>query len=372
MTDLQSTKSCAQAGGGVTPARAAGQVVAAGAAALPPVPARPWWLANPHLQTVWGKMVRRVPMPATRRERWALPDGDLLSVERVDAAPGAPRLVLFHGLEGSTRSSYARALLWGAQARGWGADLVLWRTCDGEPVNRVPRAYHSGASDDADFAIRRIAAEAPERPLLLVGVSLGGNVLLKWLGEQGSDVPAAVRAAVAVSVPFDLARCARQIEQGFARVYGRFFVRSLRAKTLAKLEHFPGLVEAEAVRRVRTIRAFDDVVTAPIHGFADAADYYARSSALGFLGDVRVPTLLFNAVDDPFLPAAVLDEVRAVAARNPHLHCQFPAFGGHVGFVAGAVPWRARYWMEEAVLAWGSSVFVRDGPVPGNILSRKD
>jgi uncharacterized protein len=334
--------------------------------ALPPVPRAPWWLANPHLQTMWGKLARRVREPPTRRERWTLPDGDLLSVERLDAAPGAPRLVLFHGLEGSTRSSYARALLWGARARGWGADLVLWRTCDGEIVNRVPRAYHSGASDDADFAIRRIVAEDPARPVLLFGVSLGGNVLLKWLGEHGSDVPATVRAASAVSVPFDLARCARQIERGFARIYGRFFLKTLTAKTLAKLERFPGLVDADVLRRVRTIWEFDDAVTAPIHGFASAEDYYARSSSLQFLNAIRVPTLLFNAVDDPFLPAEILDEVRAVASENPQLRCHFPRFGGHVGFVAGATPWQARYWMEETVLAWGTAMLARTALVHRN------
>jgi len=202
------------------------------------------------------------------------------------------------------------------------------------------------------MVLQRLVAEDPARPLVLVGVSLGGNVLLKWLGEQGDNAPAAVRAAAAVSVPFDLARCARQIEQGFAQVYGRFFIKTLKHKALAKLERFPGLYDADAVRRVRTIWEFDDVVTAPVHGFADAADYYARSSSLGFLPAVRVPTLLFNAVDDPFLPASVLADVRVAAAANPALHCHFPAYGGHVGFVAGSAPWSARYWMEESVLSW--------------------
>ncbi len=298
-------------------------------------------------------MIRRVAPPPTVRSRWELPDGDLLSVERLTGRADAPRVVLFHGLEGSPRSTYARGILHLARARGWWGDLVLWRTCDGNPVNGVPRAYHSGASDDADFAIRRILAEDPGRPTLLIGVSLGGNVLLKWLGEQGADVPDEIRGAVAVSVPYDLARCARQIEQGFAAVYGRFFLKGLKAKTLAKLERFPGLVDRAAVERARTIWEFDDVVTAPIHGFASAADYYARSSALQFLDRVRVPSLLFNATDDPFLPRPVLDEVRTVAARNPYLECHFPSHGGHVGFVAGPHPWAARYWMEEDALAWG-------------------
>jgi predicted alpha/beta-fold hydrolase len=303
---------------------------------------------------MWGKLVRRVPMPPTVREQWTLPDGDVMSVERLAGQPDRPRLVLFHGLEGSVRSSYARALLWAAAQRGWGADLVLWRTCDGNIVNGVPRAYHSGASDDCDFALRRIAAEDPARPLFPVGVSLGGNVLLKWLGEQGRAVPANVQAAAAVSVPFDLARCSRQIESGFAKLYGGFFIRSLKTKTVAKLERFPGLVDRAALERVRTIWDFDDVVTAPIHGFRDAADYYAQCSALRFLPGVRVPTLLLNAADDPFLPPVILDEVRAVAAENSALHCHFPSYGGHVGFVAGGVPWGARYWMEEGVVGWGA------------------
>ena len=320
-----------------------------------PTPPRPaWWLPGPHLPTIYGKMMRRVAPVPTTRERFELPDGDLLSVERMRGRPDAPRLVLFHGLEGSTRSMYTRGLLHLARQRGWWGDLVLWRTCDGEPVNSVPRAYHSGASDDADAVIRRIVAADPGRPTMLLGVSLGGNVLLKWLGEQGSAVPSEVKAAVAVSVPFDLARCSRQIEQGFAAVYGRFFMKGLKAKTFAKLERFPGLVDPAALERVRTIWEFDDVVTAPIHGFASAEDYYRRASSLQFLDRVRVPSLLFNAADDPFLPRPILDEVRAVAAQNPYLQCHFPEHGGHVGFIAGAHPWKARYWMEEDALAWAA------------------
>jgi uncharacterized protein len=323
---------------------------------LPPAPSAAWWLPGPHLPTIYAKLVRRVPAAPTTRSRWVLPDGDRLSIERLAGRDSAPRIVVFHGLEGSVRSTYAQGLLHLARARGWWGDLVLWRTCDGNPVNDVPRAYHSGASDDADFAIRRIVREDPDRPTLLIGVSLGGNVLLKWLGEQGPDIPAAIRGAVAVSVPFDLAQCARQIERGFAAMYGRFFLKGLKAKTLAKLERFPGLVDRAAVERVRTIREFDDVVTAPLHGFASAADYYARSSALRFLEHIAVPALLFNAADDPFLPRALLEDVRAAAARNPYLQCHFPPHGGHVGFVAGPHPWAARYWMEEDILTWGASL----------------
>ena len=316
------------------------------------IPRSPWWLPGPHLPTIFGKLFRTVDLPSTTRERWPTADGDALSIERVRGHADAPRLVLFHGLEGGTHSTYARGLLHAARARGWWADLVLWRTCDGEPVNRVRRAYHSGASDDAEFAIARIVADDPGRPTVLMGVSLGGNVLLKWLGERGDAVPPAIRGAVAVSVPYDLAAASRKIERGFSKVYGRFFLKRLKAKTLAKVPSFPGFVDAAAVARVRTLWEFDDVVTGPVHGFASAADYYARSSSMGFLDRIRVPTLLLNAQNDPFLPRTVLHKVRAIAAGNPYLQCEFPAHGGHVGFIAGPHPWRADYWMERHSLDW--------------------
>jgi predicted alpha/beta-fold hydrolase len=214
------------------------------------------------------------------------------------------------------------------------------------------RFYHSGETGDVELVIRRLVAEHPGAPLTLTGVSLGGNVLLKWLGEQGSDVPGELRAAAAVSVPYDLARGSRHIEQGFARVYSRHFLRSLKRKAVAKRERYPDLFDAAALARSRTLWDFDDHVTAPVHGFTSAEDYYARSSAIHFLGGIRVPTLLVSAADDPFLPRAVLDEVRGVAASNPALTVQFVPRGGHVGFVAGRVPWRPEYWAEQRAMAF--------------------
>jgi len=183
-------------------------------------------------------------------------------------------------------------------------------------------------------------------------VSLGGNVLLKYLGERGERVPAAVRGAVAISVPYDLARGSRHISRGFSRVYEGNFLRSLRRKVEQKRARFPDIVDPERVRRARTLYDFDDVVTAPVHGFRDAEDYYSRSSALRFLHGVRVPTLLLSAADDPFLPRAVLDEVRAVARDNPALHVEFTPRGGHVGFVGGRVPWRPEFYAERRTLAF--------------------
>lgn len=317
---------------------------------MPDSPFRPaWWLPGAHLQTLWGKFARRGEPPATRVERWATPDDDFVDVHRL-AAPGrqrdAPRLVLLHGLEGTERSHYARGLFAEAARRGWAADLLVFRSC-GPELNRARRFYHSGETGDLSLVVRRVVAEHPDAPLALVGVSLGGNVLLKYLGERGDDVPPTLRAAAAISVPFDLARGSRHIERGFSRVYGRHFLRSLRRKAVAKGAVYPDLPPAADVERVRTLWEFDDRVTAPIHGFTDAADYYARSSALGYLAGIRVPTLLVSAEDDPFLPADVLGEVREIARGNEYLRTSFHAHGGHVGFVGGPTPGRAVFWAEQ-------------------------
>lgn len=338
----------------------------------------PWYLPSPHLTTLWARFAPR-PRPSReahappRVERWPTPDDDFIELVRVDAASAAaPRLVLLHGLEGSARSHYVPGMLDEAARRGWGADLLLFRGCGAEP-NRTARFYHSGETEDLGFVLTRIAREHPGAPLLLAGVSLGGNVLLKWLGEQGlaererrPSHPALARvvAAAAVSVPYDLARAARHIDRGFARVYQWNFLRSLRRKAAAKLARFPGAVDADAVRRARTIWAFDDALTAPLHGFRDAADYYARSSAIGWIAHIRVPTLLLSAWDDPFLPREVLGEVASIARENAALATEFPRRGGHVGFVSGANPMRPAFYAEWRVpdfLARRLSEVAREG-----------
>jgi predicted alpha/beta-fold hydrolase len=302
---------------------------------------------------MWGRLARRRLRVPLRAVRWTTPDDDVLELRRLESPAGAsastPHLVFLHGLEGGMHSHYVANLFAEAQRRGWGADLVLFRGCAGEP-NRARRFYHSGETTDFDFALRRIVAERPDAPVGLAGVSLGGNVLLKWLGERDAgDVPASVRGAVAVSVPFDLARGSRHISRGFSRVYERFFLRTLVEKAHRKLARYPDLCDASTLGRVRTLWEFDDVVTAPVHGFRDAADYYARSSSIHYLSRIRTPTLLLSAVDDPFLPSEVLDEVRAIAQHNPALEVEFVPRGGHVGFVSGRLPWRPVYYAEWRV-----------------------
>lgn len=284
-----------------------------------------------------------------RIEYWNTADGDRLELHRLDAPPAAPRLLILHGLEGSPRSHYVQGLLATARGRGWAADVMVFRSCGGT-MNRALRSYHSGETGDLDLTVSRLSHIDAERPLVIVGVSLGGNVLLKWLGENRDRLPPVVAAAAAISVPYDLERGARHIDQGFSRVYQRHFLRTLRRKAIEKQRRFPGALDESRIRRARTIEAFDDAVTAPIHGFRDAHDYYGQSSALRFLRDIRVPTLLLSARDDPFLPADVLDDVRRIAARNSWLEVEFPTTGGHVGFVAGTAPWKAFYYAEWRVV----------------------
>jgi uncharacterized protein len=312
-----------------------------------------WWVPGPHLRTMWGRLTRRRLTTPVRVERWATPDDDVLELRRLDpparASASTPHFVFLHGLEGGVHSHYVANLFAEAARRGWSADLMLFRGCTGE-LNRTRRFYHSGETADFDLALRRIAAERPHAPLGLAGVSLGGNVLLKWLGERGAGgVPATVCGAVAVSVPFDLARGCRYLSRGFSRVYERFFLRSLIAKARQKLARYPDLCDPAALDRVRTLWDFDDVVTAPVHGFHDALDYYTRSSSIHYLARIRVPTLLLSALDDPFLPPEVLGDVRSIAQHNPALELEFVRRGGHVGFISGRVPWRPVYYAEWRV-----------------------
>ena len=312
-----------------------------------------WWVPGAHLQTLWGKFFRRIPAVHTRSERWTTPDGDELELRRLDApvgaAPETPRLLVLHGLEGTIRSHYLRGTLALAAQRGWAADVLIFRGCNGE-VNRARRLYHSGETTDLDFVARRLAATEPERPLVVAGFSLGGNVLLKWLGEQGRALPSQLRAAAAISVPFDLERGSRHIERGFSRIYTRHFLRSLRMKALAKLERFPELFDRAALGRARTLFDFDEAVTAPVHGFAGAHDYYTRSSSIHFLSGIRIPTLILSSRDDPFLPRSVLDDVRKVLDQNPCIAAEFPDKGGHVGFVSGRLPLQAQFYAEERLI----------------------
>lgn len=296
----------------------------------------PGWLAGCHAQTVWP-LLRKGALPDYRRERHDTPDGDFIDIDRIDAPTGAssatPQLILFHGLEGSSRSHYARSMMRAVASRGWHGAVVHFRGCSGAP-NRLPRAYHSGDSAEIDWVLRRLHGARPQAPMYVAGVSLGANVLLKWLGEQGTSA-GFVAAAAAVSAPHDLAAANEVLKHGFNRIYTRHFLGTLIPAALAKLARFPGLYDGARVRAADSMQAFDDVVTAPLHGFASAADYYARVSARQFLGGIRVPTLVLNAKNDPFLPASALPGPAQTAAA---VTLELPEEGGHVGFVTDRFP----------------------------------
>ena len=318
-----------------------------------------WWVPGGHLQTLWGKLFRRQPVAPTILERWDTPDGDFLEVHRLVSKPRAPRVLLLHGLEGSIRSHYAQGLLNEAARRGWGADLLIFRSC-GSELNRTRRFYHSGETTDAAFVLERISREFPLAPLGIVGVSLGGNVLLKFLGERGKDLPNALRGAATISVPFDLARSSKRINRGFSRLYQRFFLGSLRRKAGEKAKRFPDLAPVDRIASLRTLEDFDNLITGPLHGFADAQDYYARSSSLPYLEAIRLKTLLISAIDDPMLPPEVLDEVAKIARKNPALEIDFVQKGGHAGFITGSVPWRPFYYAEYRVGEFLAEQFARN------------
>ena len=323
-----------------------------------------WWCRNRHAQTIWGPLLGRPGVPL-RRERVTTRDGDFVDLDWADGPREAPLLLVLHGLEGSSRSHYAAGLMGAARARGWRALVLNFRSCGGE-LNRLPRFYHSGDTGDLDEVVRHLVARDPEARIGAVGVSLGANVLLKWLGERGVKTPAAVAAAVAISAPFDLAACAQTLDRGLARLlYTRRFLRSLRAKVEQKAAVYPGFVDLAAVRRARTFAEYDRVLTAPLHGFRDEWDYWTRASSGPYLATIRRPTLLINARDDPLVPAEALP---APATLPSHVRAAFTPGGGHVGFLEGAWPWRAVSWAERRALEFLDGV-VRPAGAPGATLS---
>lgn len=330
-----------------------------------------WWIPGSHLQTLWGKLFRRqLPAPTTL-ERWDTPDRDFLEMHRLSAEPSAPRLLLLHGLEGSIASHYAQGLLNEAARRKWGADLLIFRSCGSEP-NRTRRFYHSGETGDLELVLKRVVTEFPNAPLALAGVSLGGNVLLKFLGERGEDLPLNLRSAAAISVPFDLELSSRRISRGFSRLYQRFFLKSLKEKAREKARRFPDLASPEEIAAIQTLEDFDNLVTAPLHGFRDAHDYYKRASSLQYLEHIRINTLLLNAIDDPMLPPAVLDKVRHIVERNPALEADFVRRGGHVGFISGSIPGRPYYYAEHRIGKFFADGFIRSATVAGSAKLRGD
>jgi predicted alpha/beta-fold hydrolase len=317
-----------------------------------------WWIRGPHLQTMWARLARSRHLIGFEREILETPDGDELVLDHVVGPPSAPRVLLLHGTEGSAYSLHTQGLAVLVAEAGWRGTVLNFRSCARDPRNirvrlrnRRPRLYHAADTADLDLVVRTLRAREPDRPLYAIGFSLGGGVLLKWLGEQAD--PRALGAAAAISVPYDLAASARFLERRSAGFYVWNFMRRIRPKALDVLARFPSEtshVDAERVRRARTIREFDDSATAPLHGFRDADHYYEQASTLPQLPHVRVPTLCISGRDDPFYPGDAIDPARAVASDA--VKFVVTPWGGHTGFVTGRWPWRPIYWAEEAAIDW--------------------
>ena len=301
-----------------------------------------WWLPHAHLQTCWPFIFRKKIRLQTREERFELPDGDFLDLNWTLQQTEGPLVIVLHGLEGSIHSSYAGGILREIEKRGWRGLFVHFRSCSGE-LNRLRRIYHSGDTGDLSAVVAMVRQREPETPLAAVGYSLGGNVLLKWLGETGCHNP--FRAAVAVSVPFQLSVAAERINRGLSRFYQWHFLRGLRKKLHRKFASSTDWTPPE-FRKIRTMRAFDHLVTAPLHGFKSADDYYEKASCCIWLKKITVPTLLLQSRDDPFMTPAVLPTPHELSAT---VKLELTQRGGHVGFVSGRTPWRAEYWLERRV-----------------------
>lgn len=309
-----------------------------------------WWLRSPHLQTLWPTLARRSPGPPLRRERFELSDGDFVDLDWTLGSSG-PIIVLLHGLEGSSASPYIRGMLQTIERRGWRGVLMHFRGCSGEP-NRLPRSYHSGDTADFQSLVSALRLREASVPLAAVGFSLGGNVLLKSLGEQGDA--SLIDTAVAVSVPMRLGECADRLEWGFSRLYQWRLLRDMRAKQRRKFRDCSAPIDLSGLSTWTTFRHFDHHVTAPLHGFAGVVDYYAKSSSRQFLPGIRTPTLILHARDDPFMTPAVLPEERELSDTT---RLEISERGGHVGFVGGKLPARPVYWLEERVPEFLSGFF---------------
>lgn len=304
-----------------------------------------WWLSNPHAQTIWQTLFRRRLDVILRRERIVLSDGDFVDLDwtpKVDA----PIVLIIHGMEGSSSSPYARGMQRALHASGYNSVVMNLRGCGGSS-NRLLRRYHAGDTQDLAEVVSQIGRRHPETPIYGVGYSLGGNMMLKWSGETAEANP--LSGVIAISVPFDLDRVAERLTRGASRLYQRYLLVRLKRAMKEKAEHPDFPVNTAQFRRIAALREFDDSVTAPLHGFLDASDYYQRASCKPFLKSIRKPCLIVHAKDDPFMDADVIPDESEISACTELLCSER---GGHVGFISGPVPFRPKYWLEDRVVRW--------------------
>ncbi len=309
----------------------------------PHTPFKPaWWLRNSHFQTIWPVLFRKRHKKALRliAERLELPDGDFLDLVWT-GQENKPIVLLLHGLEGSIHSHYAQGLLQSVTQQGWRGVLMHFRGCSGEP-NRLARKYHSGETQDLAFVVNTIQSRFPKTPMAAIGISLGGNVLLKWLGETGVNNP--LVAAIAISVPYELHKTAQRIQRGFSRFYQWHLLKCLLNRTIQKFQTQACPIDLNKIKTIQTISDFDDYVTAPLHGFSGKDEYYASASCKQYLIKIRVPTLLIHAKDDPFMTT---DIIPSSDDLSDCITLEVTEKGGHVGFVSGSYPWKPQYWLDS-------------------------
>ena len=310
----------------------------------------PWWLNNSHLQTVWGSAVRRTETPETIHQRIELEDGDFIDLEWLvnDVEKNAPVLLLLHGLEGSIDSTYIQGLLQSPRARTWNTVVMHFRSC-GPELNRLPRSYHSGETEDLSEILEIIKSQHPKSKIMAAGFSLGGNVLLKYLGE--SAYQSKIDIAAAVSVPFLLSAASTRLDKGFSRLYRNRLLKELKKKTNDKLNLFNAnfTLTTTDIEKINTFYDFDDQITAPLHGFKNGEDYYQRSSSRQFLKSIERPTFILHSKDDPFMIKEVVPREEELSEK---VTLELSSSGGHVGFVTGKYPWQVRYYIDERIPQW--------------------
>lgn len=305
----------------------------------------PWAFKSAHLNTIYPALFRHTPFLTTTRERIDTPDGDFIDIDWARSTQSQRTVVISHGLEGSSQGHYVKGMVQTLGNAGWNICAWNFRGCSGEPNLRL-QSYHSGATDDLDWVIQHILQKNPTTEISLIGFSLGGNLTLKYIGEQKNSLPSAVRSACCFSVPCDLASSARKLEQPSNRIYMQRFMRLLRPKVREKIQRFPDQLTDHGLQQMQTFAEFDDAYTAPIHGFRDANHYWRESSCTQYLADIQIPTLLINAADDPFLSPSCFPTQEA--QKSKHLHLEIPPHGGHVGFVQ--FNRQNRYWSEQRAL----------------------
>lgn len=321
-----------------------------------PIPFKPaWWLKNCHLQTIYPSLIRKAPNPPeSRRERLITPDDDFIDIDFCGTGD-QPIVILLHGLTGSSQSGYIKGLQTALLNQGFRSAAINFRGCSGEANNRA-RCYHSGETEDTHFLYQTLRQREPDTPIAAVGFSLGGNVLLKWLGEHGANLD--LFAAVAVSVPLVLGVCATKLDEGFSRAYRKNLLNELKGYMSNKLRHLESIGHLDDAAKIKGLGdlspinsfwEYDDRVVAKLHGFQDVHDYYNRSSSRQYLKSIAVRTLLIQAVDDPFMTTEVLPKQEELSSQ---VQLEFTPHGGHVGFVTGIIPFRPKFWLEDRIPAF--------------------